>query len=120
LETCCQSRTIETVSYSVDFVLIFLSFCAFFSSKTFGDQLDLPTDNWHLPENQPAPVIQEIKEDSHVKLVFKEREITAIPSSSSSKASETAVFKKRKPASNRQLRGSSNKDGQKKRDVDES
>ncbi|CAM2703939.1 unnamed protein product [Rotaria socialis] len=23
--------------------------------KTLSDQLDLPADNWHLPENQPAP-----------------------------------------------------------------
>jgi hypothetical protein len=91
-----------------------------FFSKTFGDQLDLPADNWYLPENKPAPVIQEIKDDTHVKLVFKEREITGLPSSSSSKASEAAVFKKRKTASNRQLRGSSNKDEQKKRDIDDS
>jgi hypothetical protein len=91
---------------------------SFFFSKTFGEQLELPADNWHLPENQPVPVIQQTEDDSHVKLVFKEREITGLPSSSSSKTSETAVFKKRKTASNRQLRGSSNKDGQKKDDAD--
>jgi hypothetical protein len=104
------------------FVLVFYfsSYFFFSFSKTFGDQLDLPADNWYLPENQIAPVIQEIKDDSHVKLVFKEREITGLPSSSSSKANETAVFKKRKIASNRQLRGSNNKDRQKKDDVDES
>lgn len=101
------------------FCFLFISL-GLFSSKTFGDQLDLPTDNWHLPENQIAPVIQETKEETHVKLVFKEREITALPPSSSSKANETTVFKKRKTASNRQLRGSSNKDSQKKDDVDES
>ncbi|CAF1558099.1 unnamed protein product [Adineta steineri] len=88
--------------------------------KTFGDQLDLPSDNWHLPENQPVAIIPEIKDDSHVKLVFKEREITGLPSSSSVKSNETAVFKKRKATSNRQLRGSNNNDRQKKSDVDES
>jgi len=116
LETCCQSRSIKTVRFNI----CFSSYFPFIFSKTFGDQLDLPADNWYLPENQLAPIIPEIKDDSHVKLVFKEREITGLPSSSSSKANETPVFKKRKTASNRQLRGSSNKDGQKKGDVDES
>ncbi|CAF3324061.1 unnamed protein product [Rotaria socialis] len=77
--------------------------------KTLSDQLDLPADNWHLPENQPAPVISEIKDESHVKLTFKEREIPGISSSLSSKTSEGVVFKKRKAASNRQLRGSASK-----------
>ncbi|CAF0846294.1 unnamed protein product [Adineta ricciae] len=87
--------------------------------KTFGDQLDLPVDNWHLPENQPVPVIAETKDTSHVKLLFKEREITSLPSSSSSKANETVTFKKRKMTSNRQLRGASNKDPPTKKEVDE-
>ncbi len=108
METCYKSRTIKTVSSSV--FLFFLFYCFFFSD-TFADQLDLPDDNWYLPENQPVSIIPEIKDDSHVKLVFKEREITGLPSSSSSKASGT---------SNRQLRGSNNKDRQKKEDVDES
>ena len=89
-------------------------------SKTFAEQLDLPEDNWHLPENQPEPVISEVKDDSYVKLVFKEREITGLPSSASAKTSDAFAFKKRKPAANRQLRGSSNKDGHKKQeDVEE-
>jgi hypothetical protein len=115
LETGCQNRAIKTVSFDIACTSYR---AALFFSKTFGEQLDLPTDNWHLPENQPAPIIQQIEDESHVKLVFKEREITGLPSSSSSKANETAVFKKRKTASNRQLRGSSNKDGQKKDDAD--
>ncbi|CAF2725404.1 unnamed protein product [Rotaria sp. Silwood2] len=88
--------------------------------KTFGAQLDLPADNWHLPENQPVPVITEIKDDSHIKLTFKEREITGISSNSSSKTSEPIVFKKRKTASNRQLRGSNAKHDQKRGHPDES
>ena len=87
----------------------FLSFVSI-GRKTFGDQLDLPTDNWHLPENQPEPVITETKDDSHVKLVFKEREVTGLPGSSASKANETVTFKKRKTVSNRQLRGTREKD----------
>lgn len=83
-------------------------------SKTFGEQLDLPADNWHLPENQPVSVIPEVKDESHIKLIFKEREVTGIASASSSKGSEPVLFKKRKTASNRQLRGSSDKDDQKK------
>ncbi|CAF0931298.1 unnamed protein product [Rotaria sordida] len=88
--------------------------------KTFGEQLDLPADNWHLPENQPVPVISEIKDDSHIKLTFKEREITGIPSKSSSKTNEPIVFKKRKTTSNRQLRGSNTKGDQKRGPSDES
>ncbi|CAF0758363.1 unnamed protein product [Rotaria sp. Silwood1] len=88
--------------------------------KTFGEQLDLPADNWHLPENQLVPVISETKDDYHVKLTFKEREITAIPSNSSSKTNEPIVFKKRKTASNRQLRGSNDKGDHKKGSRDES
>ncbi len=100
----------------ISFVFIIsLSFCF---SKTIGEHLDLPTDNWYLPENQPEPIIQLKEDDSHVKLVFKEREITGIPSSSSSKTNETPVFKKRKTASNRQLRGSSTKDGHSKDNPD--
>ncbi len=117
METCYKSRTIKTVSSSV--FLFFLFYCFFFSD-TFADQLDLPDDNWYLPENQPVSIIPEIKDDSHVKLVFKEREITGLPSSSSSKASGPVVFKKSKTTSNRQLRGSNNKDRPKKEDVDES
>ena len=83
--------------------------------KTFADQLDLPENNWHLPENQPAPVITETKEESQVKLLFKEKEVKSLtPSSSSSstggKSNETVTFKKRKSAPNRQLRGASSRD----------
>jgi hypothetical protein len=121
LETCCLIRVIKTVSsIFFFFVLFIISFFVHLFSKTFGDQLDLPTDNWYLPENQPEPVITAVKDDHHVKLVFKEKEVPGLPPSSSSKASETAVFKKPKSTSNRQLRGSRNKDSQKKGDVDES
>lgn len=66
-----------------------------------------------MPENQFVPIIPEIKEETQVKLVFKEREITSLPSSSSSKASGSTEFKKRKIVSNRQLRGVTDKDERK-------
>ncbi|UJR25035.1 hypothetical protein I4U23_006395 [Adineta vaga] len=88
--------------------------------KTFGDQLDLPSDNWHLPENQPVAIITETKDTSYVKLDFKEREITSLPSSSLSKANETITFKKRKVTSNRQLRGANDKSHSRKKETDES
>ena len=96
------------------------SILSHFYSKTFADQLDLPADNWHLPENQLTPIIPETKEETQEKLVFKEREITSIPSRSSSKASSSTEFKKRKTVTNRQLRGATGKDQQTKSDLSES
>ena len=92
----------------------FYSFDCF--SKAIGDLLDLPADNWHLPENQPVPVIQETKDETHVKLDFKERVVPGI----ASKSNETVTFKKRKITGNRQLRGGSEKKDQVKPEPDES
>lgn len=78
--------------------------------------MDLPTDNWHLPENQPVPVVQEIKDETHVKLEFKERVVPGI----ASKSSETVTFKKRKITGNRQLRGSGEKKDPIKSEIEES
>ena len=86
-----------------------------FFSKDIGELLDLPADNWYLPENQPAPVVQEVK-DPHMKLDFKEREVPGIPS----KSNEPVAFKKRKVAANRQLRGASDKKDKVKNEPEES
>ncbi len=57
----------------------YFNFHLFFVRKTFDDKLDLPTDSWHLLGNDPESSVQETKNESHVKLVFKKREITELP-----------------------------------------
>ncbi|CAF0753898.1 unnamed protein product [Didymodactylos carnosus] len=75
------------------------------NKRTVGDTLDLPHENWHLPSNQPEPVI-EVKPEQ--KVIFKEREIKT--SDSAAKTSTNIEFKKRKVAQNQNLRGRRTKD----------
>lgn len=68
--------------------------------KSFEEQLDLPTDNYHLPKNLPGLIITATKDDTYVKRMFKGREVTGLPVSSPSKVNEPVSVKKRKPVLN--------------------